>query len=225
MTDQVHTYIHKTFEVLDKKIDYIRDNYAPINVTISGNLTSNGNTVIGDNDSDLLTVNAIATFNSDLNANLINVENLCIMDNTVIGQDCNDTLVVNGSASFSLNSNVEFNGEFAVRGNATFGTDCTNTVECSGNVVAQHFILPTNSGNSMKIGCEDVIVYIESSSNINIYENYPRAVIITIKNTSCDNISITYDSCGEYNVQSSGAVTTYLKRSTTEFRLVAPSPL
>lgn len=220
MSDLVYTYIHKALEVLDNKIDYIRDNYEPINATISGNLVSNGNTTIGSDDSDLLTVNAIATFNNDLNGNVINVNDLNIIDNTVIGQDNTDMLTINSSTVFALNSSVEFNGEFNVTGNAVFGTDYTNTVECSGNISAKHFDIPIVSGNSLKVGSDDVIVYIESSSNIDIYTDYPKSVIVVVKNTSNGNISITYNSNTDYDVQSPATTRTYLKTSSTSFVLI-----
>jgi hypothetical protein len=221
MADSVYTYVHKALEVLDNKIHEIEINYAPTNLTIPGTATLNGNTTIGSDDSDILTVNATTTFNNDVNANIVNIHTLNVYDNTVIGQDNTDTLSVKSTTTFDINSSATFDGAFNVSRNAIFGTDNTNTLTSTGTITAPHFQMPITSGNSMKIGENDTIVYREySSGGGNIYNDYPKGVIVVVKNIYSANISITINSSAGTNIQGANTTATYLKTSTTGFTLI-----
>lgn len=220
-----YTYVHTTFKTLDDRIDYFVENYEPANLSLSGNITANGtasltgNVTLGSNDSDQITVNGEVTFNSDVEAANVTIENLSIIDNMTIGQDNTDTLTINSNTAFQ--SAVVFNDAFEVVGNSTFGTDTTNTVTVTGTLTAPHLTIPLTPNNSLKFGSTHLIKYVEVSTDTNIYDDYSSSVIIIIKNTAGISKAIYYDADDHYNIQASGITTTYLKNSPTSFTRIA----
>ena len=218
MGEKVDLYIHLAIQKLNEKIDRFIETYQPANLTIEGTSNFNGNTTIGTDDSDLLTINAETTFNSDVNADVVNINTLTVYDDAVIGQDDDDHVTVNSLATFA--SDVTFNSGFDVTSNATFGTTTTNTVTSAGSVTAPHFIIPKVTGNSLKLGIVNTIIYTEYSTDINIFSTYSTSVIVTVKNTHTAPISITYDDENSNHSLPANETNTYLKTSTSEFTLI-----
>lgn len=184
------------YKSLNDKITWFMEHYAPSNLFISGTTTLGANTTIGASDSDVLTVNAQATFNNGIAADEIIVDALTVRNNTVIGQDNYDTLTVNSRSNFE--GPVTFNNLVTVNENIILGTDYRNTVTANGIVSAPHFTIPRASDNSFRFGSSDLITYHEYSADANIYTSYPDSVIVQIKNVNITgfSISITYNSDG-----------------------------
>jgi hypothetical protein len=203
-------YVHKTLKILDDKIDDFIINYAPENLSIPGN------TVLGSNDSDTLTINADTTVNGDLTAGNVTISHLTLINNSELGQDADDTITVNGLGVF--NQLATFNAPsyttcLNATQNVTMGTDTTNTVTVSGTITAPHFTMPATSGNSLKLGTVDVIAYVEYSTSSNIYTGFPNSALVTVKNISGTGINITYNSSDStYNLGANLTVT-FLKTS------------
>lgn len=212
-----YRHVNKTYDTLESRIQYFEENYEPTNLSVSGNLSAGGNAslggnvTIGSNTSDIININGEVTFNGEVTGNIVQFNTLTVIDNTVIGDDNEDTLEVNSNTSF--NGNVTFHNHFNVTGNAVFGSDTTNNITSNGNIVAPHFEIPTTSGNSFKTGSNETIVYVEYSDNANIFEEYPRSVIVTVKNVHDTPIEIFTDNSEGSNVQFPFSTAIYLKTS------------
>lgn len=209
MSEAFYNYVHTTLETLSNQVNDFIENYRPTNICIPGNAT------LGSNDCDQLTVNAESIFNGDVEANVVRINNLTVIDCMTIGQDDSDSLVVNSATSFR--GCTRFENSLHATENVTFGTDCTNTVTSRGKVTAPHFTIPYSSGNSLNFGCEKVIVYVERCEDTNIYTDYPNSVIVIIKNTSNVGRLITYNNSNSSNIQLAGTIATYLKISSCGF--------
>ena len=217
MSNTFYDYVHSTFNVLEERIRTFIENYNPTNLTIPGYFHANGNTTLGSDSCNDLTVNARTTFNAEVEAGCVRMNNLTVVDDTTLGQ-CggSDRLTVHSSARF--NKCAEFKESFRVEGNAHFGEDCSNEVCCSGSVKAKHFEIPTDNSNSFKVGCTDMILYVENCGDINIFCEYNNSVIVVIKNRSDTCRTITYDKDGcDTHTQHPCTTFTYLKTSQCGF--------
>lgn len=209
MSEAFYNYVHVTFETLSDQINDFIENYNPTNINIPGNAT------LGSDDSDQLTVNAETIFHGDVEANVMRINNLTVIDNMTIGQDDTDLLTVNSATSF--NGCTQFNDSFHVNGNTHLGTDCTNTVCVTGTIVAPHLSIPFHSNNSIKVGCSNMVIYVERCEDTNIFADYQDSVIVMIKNVSDVGRLITYTDCGSSYIQPPGTVSTYIKTSPCTF--------
>lgn len=233
MSEHFPGHVGLTFATLYKRLDErlieFEENFAPNNMSIPGTFsvtgesTFTGSITLGDNDSDVLTINAQSTFNGDVAMNVANVNTLYVVDNATIGDDDTDTLTINSTTTF--NNSVTFDGSFDVSGNATFGSDNYSTLIATGNIHSRNMIIGSvtsgtvsmNPNDSIKMGSAPTIVYTEYAANANIYTGYPNSVIVVVKNTSNVNISITINNSSGTSIISANSTQTFLKTSTTAF--------
>lgn len=214
----IGNYYVDIYKALNEKINWFIENYSPTNLTVSGTTVLGTNTTIGASDSDILTVNAQATFTNGITSDDIITDSLTVKNNTTIGQDDTDILTVNSNAIFE--SETVFNSQVTVTENIILGTDSTNTVTATGIVTAPHFTIPKTSDNSFRFGSSDLIVYHEyTSDNANIYTEYPNSVVVQIKNKNTNGYSmaIIYDSSDSYITLNYNDSVSFLKNSTTSF--------
>lgn len=201
-------------------------------VDVNGSLHSQhlvvaGNTVLGTHhcggnnygDNGTLTVYAPATFTGNVESRNMRINNLTVVDSTVIGQCSSDDLTINSNTVFGQNGSVRFDGDFHVVSNSVFGTDNTNTVVATGSVQAKNLKVPLADTNSLMFGATPIITYVEKNANFDLHTELPDSVIVIIKNTSANGISITY-SWGNYDVVGSGETVTYLKVSHCAFNRI-----
>lgn len=208
MSHGFYRYVNSTFEKLSDQINDFIHNYRPCNLTIPGN------TVLGSNDCDQLTVNAESQFNGDVEANIVRINNLTVFDNTVVGQDDTDILTINSSTTFA--GSAVFNDVFHVVGNTMLGTDTTNTVTSTGSIVTQHLNIPLVPDNSLNLGCMPIVLYVERNVNTNLYEEFSDSIILKIKNTAITGKLIT-SGPESSEVIPAGTTYTYLKVNLNTF--------
>jgi len=208
---------------LNDKIDWLMQHYAPTNLNVAGNTTLGNNTTIGEDDSDLLTINAQTTFNNGLTSNSITTDDLIVKDDTTIGQDNCDSLTVNSNATF--NNDALFKNEVTFENNVVLGSDETNLVVSTGTIESKHFTVPTVSDNSIRLGSSDIIIYHEYTStdtSANIYTEFPYGVVVQIKNLNEDGLSmsITYDSMDTFTSVAYNTTAVFLKTSTGGYTMI-----
>lgn len=217
MTDKVDKYLHTAIHKLNDRIEYFIEHYEPETLTIPGATTLNGSVTLGSDDSDLIVVNGQTTFNGDVVANNVEIDTLNLIDDCIIGEDGTDTLTINSNTTF--NGQAIFDGYFKVNGDTIFGNTGADSMTSNGPITAPRLSVPTDSENSINIGSNQTIVYIERSSNINIYVDYPNSVIVVVKNSNlgATTISVTYNDEDSYHTLDQNTTYTYLKTSTDSF--------
>jgi len=204
----------RIMDYVDAKLLNFEQTFTPSAMTVTGATALDGNTTIGTNSSTTLTINSNAVFNGSIDANGATVNSLTVNDNTVLGQDSNDTLIVNAATTFT--SGISGN-QLNVTGNVVLGTNGTNTVTSNGPITSPHCVVPTTSGNSFRLGSNDVILYTEYSANGNIFNDHSQSVIVVVKNIGVTSIVITYDSNNDTNVITPNSIATFLKISSIAF--------
>jgi hypothetical protein len=236
MSERFPGHVGLTFATLYKRLDdrliEFEENFSPNNMSIpgtfavTGNSTFSGSITLGNDDSDLLDINAQTTFHGEVNMDVANVNTLYVIDNLTVGDDDDDTMTINSATTF--NNSVTFDGSFDVSGNATFGSDNYNTLIATGNIHSRNMIIGSvssgtvslNPDDSIKMGSAPTIVYTEYAANGNIYTDYPSSVIVVVKNTSNVNISITISDEDDSSIISGNSTQTFLKVSTSGFTRV-----
>jgi hypothetical protein len=98
----------------------------------SSDLTVLGNTILGDNSADTITVSGTPTF---IQASTFN-SNLTVLGNTTLGDNSADTITVSGTPTFIQNSTFQnaltVNGALNAYGNITLGNAAGDTITVSG---------------------------------------------------------------------------------------------
>ena len=119
-------------------------------LTLTGDLQVDGNTTIGSNAVDTLTVNATTTFKNNVTilgalslTDLTLTGNLQVDGNTILGSDATDTLTVNATTTFKEDVTIEkdllvdgkmylidltLTGDLIVEKNTILGSDATDTL-------------------------------------------------------------------------------------------------
>jgi len=116
------------------------------------NVSTSGNSTLGDASSDTLTVNATSTFNAPVDMNsTLNVDGaFTTTSNTTLGDSAGDALTVNATSTF--NAPVDMNSTLNVDGAATFNGGVTiengDALTFNGNAftVARKFTVKDSSG-------------------------------------------------------------------------------
>ena len=96
-------------------------------VTINATLDAKGNTILGSNSSDTLTVKAIPTFNQNVTMN----KNLNVNGNTTLGDLANDTTAADGTVTKA--DIVTINAALKANGDVTLGTNSEDVITIAGN--------------------------------------------------------------------------------------------
>ena len=130
----INTYDGKVFLKKDNgTASVVEVGGSPTNVS-TGNLSSSGNTTLGDAAADALTVNATSTFNApaDFNSSL-NVDGaFSTTANSTLGDAAGDTLTVNATSTFNapadFNSSLNVDGAFSTTANTTLGDAAGDTL-------------------------------------------------------------------------------------------------
>ncbi|UTS53885.1 hypothetical protein UES1_518 [Escherichia phage UE-S1] len=134
------------------------------NITASGNLNVQSDTILGDNATNTLVVNATSTFNANTKLNgdttATNITangNLIVQRNTILGDAAENTIVVNGTSTFNANTN--FNGNSNKFKNLSLLPNGIITLES-----------PTNQ-STMQLVDSDLKLSMGNYADVSIYDN------------------------------------------------------
>lgn len=134
------------------------------NITASGNLNVQSDTILGDNATNTLVVNATSTFNANTKLNgdttATNITangNLIVQRNTILGDTAENTIVVNGTSTFNANTN--FNGNSNKFKNLSLLPNGIITLES-----------PTNQ-STMQLVDSDLKLSMGNYADVSIYDN------------------------------------------------------
>ena len=158
------------------------------NTTLSSNLTVNGNTTLGNANTDTVTIPGILDVNGRAD-----IDNIRIDGNTISAQNADGSVDINGNGSGHINLNddtditgsLDLGGVFNANSTSNFAGDATfNGGAGAATIGANSDIRLVNgtwTGNSCKIQHHDNYLYIQGGSNGHIFRRSNGADAVTIE--------------------------------------------
>lgn len=209
-----HKHLFNAIVIVEERIDsWIKNPIFPA-ISVNGNAslgTDEGSTIdIGTNSTNVLNVKAQTFFYSDVTIHnddddlVLTTDSLTVHNDTHIGQDSSDTLYVNSDTK--ILNDIEISG-----------TTNADEINATGIITAPQFTLTPTNENQINVGTLPIIQYIEISSETNIYNDFPHAVVLVVKNISTIATTIIYDLTDSSLILNTMTQAVFIKTSLTGF--------